>query len=191
MKKPAWLPKGRIPGMSSLEGRGRTLPILLLLLALLSWGAGFSLRGEALAARAGRELRRARFHELVSVLREYSALRGTSPAGSTSGEAGKRGTLPAEGDLLASVSNVVAAMGLRSNMLSLSSTTGKGGRNAVSITLEGLSSDSLATFVQETEQRGMYAFSAEIRAVRGLDAGSGGQGKPRTLTAVLLLGWES
>ena len=79
----------------------------------------------------------------------------------------------------------MASLGLRSNMLSLSSTTGRGGAGAVSVTLEALSSESLARFLQETERRGIHSFSADLRTVRSTSA----EGAPgRTISAVLLLG---
>ena len=153
--------------------------LFLLLLGLLAWGGAFSLWSDGRELRARRELQKKRFDDLAAVVGEYRALRQTAGA--------ERVPVTPDGeeDLLTAVSNAVASLGLRSNMLSLSSTSGRGGAGAVSVTLEGLSSDSLARFLQEAERRGIYSFSADIRAVRSTSS-EGGPG--RTLTAVLLLG---
>jgi hypothetical protein len=153
--------------------------LFLLLLGLLAWGGAFSLWSDGRELRARRDLQKKRFDDLASVVGEYRALRQTTGT--------ERIAVSPDGeeDLLTAVSNAVASLGLRSNMLSLSSTTGPGGSGAVSVTLEGLSSDSLARFLQETERRGIYSFSADLRAVRSTTS----EGAPgRTLTAVLLLG---
>ena len=171
--------------MPSLLGKDDSGPgaerraLLLLLLALLAWGAAFSLWSDGRDLRARRELQKKRFDDLAAVTGEYRTLRQAAGTG--------RIPLPAdvEEDLLTAVSNAVASLGLRSNMLSLSSTTGRGGAGAVSVTLEALSSESLARFLQETERRGIHSFSADLRTVRSTSA----EGAPgRTISAVLLLG---
>ena len=71
-------------------------------------------------------------------------------------------------------------------MLSLSTFFVRAGGNAVSVNMEGLSSESLAKFLQETERRGIFSFSADIRAIRNTSSAAGSP--PRSLTAVLLMG---
>jgi len=160
------------------EGAGRKKAFFLFLFALLAWGAAFSFWMDARDLRSRRMLQRARFNDLVSVLREYSAVRALQGGTAVSEKAL---SAPLNEDLLTTVSNVVTTLGLRNNMLSLSSTSARGGQNAVSLTLEGLSAESLARFLQETERRGVFAFSADLRAVRGNE-------ERRTLTVFLLLG---
>jgi hypothetical protein len=149
------------------------------LLGLLAWGAAFSFWSDVSDLRMRRVLQRNRFNDLVSVLREYSALKAASA--SPGGEAIEP---VSDGELLTVVSNVVSDLGLRSNMVSLSSAAARGGRSAVSITLEGLSSEKLATFLQEMDRRGITTFSADVRAIRGDE-------EMRTLTVYLLLGGVS
>lgn len=177
-----------LPSISSLLGKGGEGPggerksLLLILLALLAWGVAFSLWVDVRDLRVRRDLQRNRFIQLTSILGEYVTLRDASDRkGEGDVPFGEEGE-----DLLTAVSNVVASLGLRSNMQSLSSVSGRGGRNAVSVTLEGLSSESLAKFLQETERRGVFSFSAEIRAVRAVAQAAGSS--ERTLTAILLLG---
>ncbi len=167
--------------LNSLPGKGDSgqgaerRALLLMLLALIAWGAAFSLWSDGRELRSRRDLQKRRFSDLAATVGEYRALRqSTGPL-----------VPEKEEDLLTGVSNAVASLGLRSNMLSLSSTSGPGGGSAVSVTLERLSSDSLARFLQETERRGIHSFSADIRAVRGNTAE---ESPARTLTAVLLLG---
>lgn len=174
----------RFPGIFSLrkeEGTGGAERKALLwgLLALLAWGVAFSLWSDGRELRSRRELQKRRFSELVAVLGEYRALK--SAAG------GKGAPREGEGeeDLLTAVSNAAASLGLRANMQSLSATAGRGGERALSATLEKLSSEDLARFLQETERRGIMVSSALIRAVRSTPAEGGGG---RSLTAVLLLG---
>lgn len=152
----------------------------IFLFALLAWGAAFSFWIDAEELRMRRSLQRARFNELVSVLREYSALKG---AIDVTGTGSPLEAVP-EGELLSVISDVVSDLGLRSNMVSLSTAAARGGQNAVSITLEGLSAESFAMFLQEMDRRGIVAFSADIRAVRVSD-------EKRTLTVFLLLGGAS
>lgn len=161
------------------DGDGRKKAFFLFLLALLIWGGVFSLWADAKDLRSRRMLQRARFNDLVSILREYAAFKAVQGGGSIQESSLSR---PLREDLLTTVSNVVTTLGLRNNMISLSSTTARAGQNAVSLTLEGLSAESLARFLQETERRGVFAYSADLRAVRG-----GAEGR-RTLTVYLLLG---
>ncbi|MGI6783585.1 MAG: type II secretion system protein GspM [Aminivibrio sp.] len=133
--------------------------VLFLLLALLAWGAAFSLWADARDLRARRELQKKRFSSLTSVIGEYRALAGTEGRnGSPAGDA--------DGDLLTGVSNVAASLGLRSNLKSIAAQSGRGGGEIVSAALDGLSSEQLAKFIQETERRGIFCSSAEVRAVR-------------------------
>ena len=152
----------------------------LFLFALLAWGAAFSFWSDAEELRLRRSLQRARFNDLVTMLREYSALRATSAATGANARLEK----VAEGELLTVISNVVSDLGLRSNMVSLSTAAARGGRNAVSITLEGLSAENFAMFLQEMDRRGIAVFSADLRAVRVSE-------EKRTLTVFLLLGGAS
>ena len=150
----------------------------LFLLALLAWGAAFSFWSDAQELRLRRSLQKARFADLISVLREYSALK-------MEGEGADVPLEPVAGEeLLTVISNIVSDLGLRSNMVSLSTAAARGGRNAVSITLEGLSAENLATFLQEIDRRGIIAFSADLRAIRTDE-------EKRTLTVFLLLGGAS
>ncbi len=91
-----------------------------------------------------------------------------------------------EEDLLTAITNAVASLGLRSNMQSLSTTTGRAGGNAVSVTMEGLSSEALAKFLQETERRGIF-LSPPI-SVRSGTCPRPPVLRPAVLSAVLLLG---
>ena len=150
----------------------------LFLLALLAWGAAFSFWSDAQELRLRRSLQKARFADLISVLREYSALKMEGAGADVPLE-------PVAGEeLLTVISNIVSDLGLRSNMVSLSTAAARGGRNAVSITLEGLSAENLATFLQEIDRRGIIAFSADLRAIRTDE-------EKRTLTVFLLLGGAS
>ena len=156
--------------------------LLIVLLALIAWGAAFSLWNDAGGLRTRRNLAERRFNDFLSVMREYKTLSGARGGGSRE----EREVLPADQDLLTAVSTVVSSLGLRSSMVSLSSASARGGEEGVSISLEGISTENLATFLQETERRGLSVFSAEIRAVRGTASSE----KPplRTLNASLLLG---
>lgn len=156
--------------------------LLVVLLALIAWGAAFSLWNDAGELRTRRNLAEKRFADLLSVMREYRVLSGVRNNGTL--EAPE--TLPADQDLLTAVSTVVSSLGLRSSMVSLSSASARGGDEGVSISLEGVSTENLATFLQETERKGLSVFSAEIRAVRGTP--SSGSPPLRTLSASLLLG---
>ena len=176
----------KLPGLSSLFSRDESGPgserrsLFLALAALLVWGIGFSLWSDANDLRQRRNLQKKRFDELTAVLGEYASLRRLSGNGIGDAAAGP------EEDLLTAITNAVASLGLRSNMQSLSTTTGRAGGNAVSVTMEGLSSESLAKFLQETERRGIFSFSADIRAIRNTSSAAGSP--PRSLTAVLLMG---
>ncbi len=147
------------------------------LFALLAWGAAFSFWSDVSDMKMRRSLQKGRFNDLIAVLRESSSLKA---AAATSLESSPIERV-SDGELLTVISNVVGELGMRSNMVSLSSAAARGGRNAVSITLEGLSAERLATFIQEMDRRGIVTFSADLRAVRSNDDG-------RTLTAFLLLG---
>lgn len=153
--------------------------LLWAILALMAWGWGLYLWSEGRDLRSRRELQKGRFSELVAVLGEYRTLKGAAGGKEPLRESEK------EEDLLTAVSNVVASLGLRSNMQSLSAAAGRVGERAVSVTLEKLSSEDLARFLQEAERRGITASSALIRAVRGAPADGRGE---RSLTALLLLG---
>jgi len=176
----------KLSGFSSLFSRDEGGPgaerrsLFLALAALLVWGIGFSLWSDANDLRQRRILQKKRFDELTAVLGEYASLRRLSGNGIGDAAAGP------EEDLLTAITNAVASLGLRSNMQSLSTTTGRAGGNAVSVTMEGLSSEALAKFLQETERRGIFSFSADIRAIRNMSAAAGSP--PRSLTAVLLMG---
>ena len=172
----------RTPGFSSLPGIRDRTTLLLLLLALLAWTAGFSLWRDGGDLRNRRTLAEGRFTDLLAVLREYRSLAGLPSKG---GE-GTPAVLPADQDLLTAVSTVVSSLGLRSSMVSLSTASGRGGEEGVSITLEGITTENLATFLQEIERRGLTASSADIRAVRGTP--SSGSPPLRTLSVSLLLG---
>ena len=78
------------------------------LLGLLAWGAAFSFWSDVSDLRMRRVLQRNRFNDLVSVLREYSALKAASA--SPGGEAIEP---VSDGELLTVVSNVVSDLGLR------------------------------------------------------------------------------
>jgi len=177
----------KLPGLSALFSRDESGPgserrsLFLALAALLVWGIGFSLWSDANDLRQRRNLQKKRFDELTAVLGEYTSLRRLS--GNGTGDAAAAGP---EEDLLTAITNAVASLGLRSNMQSLSTTTGRAGGNAVSVTMEGLSSEALAKFLQETERRGIFSFSADIRAIRNTSSAAGSP--PRSLTAVLLMG---
>ncbi len=180
MKIPSFFEgKGSFQNFSGLRDR---TALLLLLLALLAWAAAFSLWRDGDALRARRSLAAGRFNDLLAVLREYRSLAGEPKKG---GE-GTREVLPADQDLLTAVSTVVSSLGLRSSMVSLSTASGRGGEEGASISLEGITTENLATFLQEIERRGLAVFSAEIRAVRGTP--SSGSTPLRTLSASLLLG---
>ena len=168
-----------VPVFSAISGIKDRTALLLLLLALLAWTAGFSLWRDAENLRNRRTLAEGRFTDLLTVLREYRSLAGKS---------GERKTevLPADQDLLTTVSTVVSSLGLRSSMVSLSTASGRTGEEGASITLEGITTENLATFLQEIERRGLSVSSAEIRAVRGTS--SSGSPPVRTLSASLLLG---
>ena len=176
----------KLPGLSALFSRDESGPgserrsLFLALAALLVWGIGFSLWSDANDLRQRRNLQKKRFDELTAVLGEYASLRWLSGNGTGDAAAGP------EEDLLTAITNAVASLGLRSNMQSLSTTTGRAGGNAVSVTMEGLSSEALAKFLQETERRGIFSFSADIRAIRNTSSAAGSP--PRSLTAVLLMG---
>ncbi|GAB1427395.1 hypothetical protein MASR2M17_08210 [Aminivibrio sp.] len=123
----------RTPGFSSLPGIRDRTTLLLLLLALLAWTAGFSLWRDGGDLRNRRTLAEGRFTDLLAVLREYRSLAGLPSKG---GE-GTPAVLPADQDLLTAVSTVVSSLGLRSSMVSLSTASGRGGEDGVSITLGG------------------------------------------------------
>lgn len=153
--------------------------LIFLLLALLTWGAAFSLWSDGSDLRARRELQKKRLASLAAVVGEYRALvksPGRDPVPSLS---------DLEEDLLTGASNVAATLGLRSNLKSISAQSGRGGEETVSATLEGLSSEQLARFIQETERRGIKCGGAEIRAVRNAPSGDL---PPRSLSVTLILG---
>ena len=163
------------------ESSWKKKTFFVFLLSLLAWGTAFSFWSDADELRIRRSLQKARFNDLVALLREYSALKSI---GSTR-QAGDSPLAPVAGeDLLSVVSDVVGSLGLRTNMISLSTAAARGGRNAVSITLEGISTENLAMFLQEMDRRSIETFSADLRAVRVND-------KTRTLTVFLLLGGVS
>lgn len=176
MKLPSFIPNpfDMLGGLDEASWKKKTFYVFLF--ALLAWGAAFSFWSDAEDLRLRRTLQRSRYHELVSVLREYSALK------SIGGDAPRRQV--ARGDLLPVVSDVVGSIGLRANMISLSTASVRGGRNGVSISFEGLSAEDLARFLQEMDRRGIETFSADLRAVRVNE-------KQRTLTVFLLLGGAS
>ena len=151
--------------------------LYLFLFSLLAWGAAFSFWSDASALHMRRSLQRARFNDLIAVLREYSAHKKAMSESDSVAP-------PAEGELLTTVSNVVGELGLRSNMVNLSTAASRRGRSAVSITLENLSAEKFAMFLQELDRRGIVTFSADLRTVRASD-------EKRTLTAFLLLGVAS
>ena len=176
----------KLSGLFSLFSRDEGGPgaerrsLFLALAAVLVWGIGFSLWSEGHDLRQRRSLQKKRFDELTAVLGEYAAISGLPGNGARDAAEGP------EEDLLTAITNAVASLGLRSNMQSLSTTTGRAGGNAVSVTMEGLSSEALAKFLQETERRGIFSFSADIRAIRNTSTTAGSP--PRSLIAVLLLG---
>jgi hypothetical protein len=166
-------------GFSDASWKKKTFYVFLL--ALLAWTAALSFWSDAEELRARRVLQRGRYNDLVSVLREYSALRklkggegsANAPVAAVAGE-----------DLLTVVSNVVSSLGLRENMISLSASAARGGASSVSLTLEGVSGENLARFLQEIDRRSIEAFSADLRAARASD-------EKRTLTVYLMLGASS
>ncbi len=166
-------------GFSDASWKKKTLSVFLL--ALLAWTAAFTFWSDAEDLRARRVLQRGRYNDLNSVLREYSALRKLrgserSPDEPIAAVAGE--------DLLTVVSNVVSSLGLRENMISLSASAARGGLSTVSLTLEGVSAENLARFLQEIDRRSISAFSADLRAARGSE-------DIRTLTVFLMLGASS
>ena len=181
MKLPSFVsnPFDLLGGLDEASWKKKTFYVFLF--ALLAWGAAFSFWSDGEELRARRTLHRSRFNELVAVLREYSALKSIG-GGAKGGEAALAPV--AGGDLLSVVSDVVGSLGLRTNMISLSTASVRGGRNGVSISLEGLSAENLAMFLQEMDRRGIETFSADLRAVRENE-------KQRTLTVFLLLGGAS
>lgn len=153
--------------------------VIFLLLALLAWGAAFSLWSDCSDLRARRELQKKRFASLTAVIGEYRMLLGASGRDNVPFSGGM------EGDLLTGVSNVAASLGLRSNLKGIAAQSGRGSGETVSATLEGLSSEQLARFIQETERRGISCTSAEVRAVRNTPSAD----LPlRSLSVTLILG---
>ncbi|MDI9370537.1 MAG: hypothetical protein GX181_03795 [Synergistaceae bacterium] len=174
------LPSALSPGslLAGLDGSAwKKRAFYIFLFGLLAWGAAFSFWSDARDLRMRRSLQSGRFDDLIAVLRECSSL-NTKAADSVDSA---RVEKVSDGELLTTVSNMVGELGMRSNMVSLSSAASRGGRDAVSVTLEGITAEKLATFIQEMERRGIVAFSADVRAVRGKD-------EVRTLTVYLLLG---
>lgn len=167
-----------IAGKGGSSGPGGRIPILVLL-AALSWAAAFSLWADGRDLRSRRELQKKRFADFAAAVEEYRGL-----AGMKNQDEQLYGEELEEG-LLTGVSNVAASLGMRTNLRSIAAQPGRSGAEAVSAALEGLSTEQLARFIQETERRGIMCEGAEIRAVRNAPA----EDRPaRSLSVTLILG---
>ena len=139
------LPK--IPAFSAVP-REAIKPTVLLLSALALWLGGLSVWSGTSSQEASVALQQRRVDQLISVISQYRALSSTE----------ERPTLTE--DPIVVVSSLVGTMGLKDNLVQISSMS-----RGLNVQLGRMYMEKTLDFLIELEKRGLSVESAEIRAV--------------------------
>ncbi|MCF4150751.1 hypothetical protein L2W58_02960 [Dethiosulfovibrio sp. F2B] len=136
-----------LPDISGIS-RDSVRPLLFMVLAFLLWVISFYVWSGISNLESKSKLNYARFEELTEVVRSYKNLPHREDRSS------------APEDPMVVVSSLVESMGLKDNLIQISSLS-----KGVSVQLSRLYSEKTLSFIQELGKRGLSIESAEVRAV--------------------------
>lgn len=140
----------KLPRFPSISGipREALVPGAALLGAVLAWTAAFALWSGISGLESSAKVQEGRLRELLKVVRQYKSLPNREEK-----------AVSAE-DPMVTVSSLVGTMGLRDNLVQISSLS-----KGLSVQLARMYMEKTLDFIGELEKRGLNVDSAEIRAM--------------------------